>query len=134
MTTKLEKEFFIKFNIPKLKKQNVKLALKYCQFCLGIEKEKCTCNCKNYNKIYKDIYPQINPDTILKLMKILLKWRGHLEILPYFGTYCISTGTELYSEKADNISDAVLYNCIKHSDDKNIVKDIQKLFKAKEIK
>lgn len=120
MTTKLEKEFFIQFNIPKLKP---------CEYNYGcghaVPCEQCP---------RKDTYPKVTSTYILKLMKILLKWRVHLEILPYFGTYCISTGTELYSEKADNISDAVLYNCIKHSDDKNMVKDIQKLFKAKEIK
>ena len=66
-------------------------------------------------------------------MKILLQWRGSLEVRPYFKTYSIATGAELYSKAGDSITDATLQNCIKHYDDMNIQKDIKKLFKKKGI-
>src|SRR5574344_64774 len=132
MTTKLEKEFFIKFNVGPYEIQDLDNAVKYCQFCL-FEKPQCDKKCKEYNKIYKKKYPEINSDVVLKLMKILLQWRGSLEVRPYFKTYSIATGTELYSKAGDSITDATLQNCIKHYDDMNIQKDIKKLFKKKGI-
>ena len=119
MTTKLEKEFFIKFNIPKLKP---------CEYGFGCGHAIPCSKCKR-----KEAYPEINSDKILKLMKILLYWRGSLEIRPYFDTYLVSTGTELHSKEADNIKDAILNNYIKHYDDENILKDIKKLFKKKGV-
>jgi hypothetical protein len=119
MTTKLEKEFFIKFNIPKLKP---------CEYGFGCGHAIPCSECKR-----KEVYPEINQDVVLKLMKILLHRRGSLEIIPPHGKYLMSTGTELYSKAGDNITDATLQNCIKHYDDINIQKDIKKLFKKKGI-
>lgn len=133
MTTKLEKEFFIKFNIKPTEVQNVSNAMAYCQFC-SLEKAQCDKSCKEYFKIYKKEYPKITSTMTLKIMKILLHWRGSLEIRPSHKTYCIATGTELYSKSGDSITDATLHNCIKHYDEEYIYKDIQKLFKAKDIK
>ena len=119
MTTKLEKEFFIKFNIPKLKP---------CKYGFGCGHAIPCSECKR-----KEVYPEINSDKVLKLIKILLYWRGSLEIRPYAGTYLVETGTELYSKAEDNIKDSILQNCIKHCDEENILKDVQKLFKKKGI-
>ena len=119
MTTKLKKEFFIKFNIPKLKP---------CEYGFGCGHAIPCSECKR-----REVYPEINSDTVLKLMKILLHWRGSLEIRPYNKTYFMSTGTELYSKEGDSITDATLQNCIKHCYDISIQKDIKKLFKKKGI-
>ena len=119
MTTKLEKEFFIKFNIPKLKP---------CEYNYGCGHAVSCSECKR-----NLVYPEIKAITTLKLMKILLHWRGSLEIRPYAGTYLIETGTELYSKSGESITDAVLHNCIKHYDEEYIFKDIQKLFKKKGV-
>ena len=119
MTTKLEKEFFIKFNIPKLKP---------CEYNYGCGHAVPCSECKR-----KEVYPKVTSTNTLKLMKILLKWRGSLEIRPYAGTYLMETGTELYSKAGADITELTLQNCIKHYDNKNILKDIQKLFKKKGI-
>ena len=117
MTTKLEKEFFIKFNI---------LKLKPCEYGFGCGHAVPCSECKR-----KELYPEINSDKVLKIMKILLHWRGSLEIRPYANTYLMATGTELYSKAGADITESTLQNCIKHYDEENILKNIQKLFKKK---
>ena len=120
MATKLEKEFFITFDIPKLKP---------CEYNYGCGHAVPCSECKR-----KLVYPKVTSTIVLKLMKILLRWRCYLEISPYNKTYLMATGTELYSKSGADLTEATLYNCIKHNDDENIVKDIRKLFKRKVIK
>src|SRR5574344_1923417 len=117
MTTTLEKEFFIKFNI---------LKLKPCDYGFGCGHDIPYSHCKR-----KEVDQKITATIILKLMKILLHWRRSLEIKPYYGTYLMATGTELYSKAGDNITDATFQNFIKHYDEDCISTNIRKLFKKK---
>lgn len=121
MITKLEERFFIEFSIPKLKPCKYDYGCGHNILCSECEREL--------------VYPRINPREVLELIRILICWRGSMEIKPSCFNhvddedyYVISTGIELYSQDGASIKDAVLQNCIKHCDDINIYSNIRKVF------